>query len=145
MTSTSSPIPEGTFALPKLQQMDGPAPDMEDDEKARTVPDPTGFKLLCCLPDLAETYEGTSIIRPDSIARDEAVTSTILWVMKVGPDAYKDEKKFPSGPWCAQGDFILVRMYAGTRFRVFGREFRLINDDQVEAVVQDPRGVSKVQ
>jgi co-chaperonin GroES (HSP10) len=125
--------------------MDAPPEGMTDGEKARTLPDPAGYKLLCTIPDLSETFEGTNIIRPESIARDEALTTTVLFVMKAGPEAYKDAKKFPNGPWCKEGDFVLVRMYAGTRFKVFGQEFRLINDDQVEAVVQDPRGVSKVQ
>lgn len=131
------------FALPKLQQMEEPVPDMSDMEKAQVVPNPTGYKLLCALPEIKETFEGTSIVRPESFAREEAIATTVLFVLKVGPDAYKDEKKFPSGPWCKQGDFVLVRTYSGTRFRVFGKEFRVINDDQVEAVVEDPRGVTR--
>jgi co-chaperonin GroES (HSP10) len=63
--------------------------------------------------------------------------------MKVGADAYADKAKFPTGPWCKEGDFVLVRTYTGTRFKIFGKEFRLINDDQVDAVVQDPRGLSR--
>jgi co-chaperonin GroES (HSP10) len=51
--------------------------------------------------------------------------------------------KFPNGPWCKEGDFVITRAYAGTRFKIHGREFRLINDDQVEAVVQDPRGITR--
>jgi co-chaperonin GroES (HSP10) len=69
--------------------------------------------------------------------------TAVLFVLKVGPEAYKDEKKFPSGPWCKEGDFVLVRTYSGTRFKVYGKEFRLLNDDQIEAVVQDPRGISR--
>lgn len=146
MTTMTPEVPApGTFALPQVAPLDAPEPDMTSTEKARTVPDPTGYKLLCTVPDMTETFEGTSIIRPDSLARDEALTTTTLFVMKVGPDAYANKEKFPNGPWCKEGDFVLVRMYAGTRFRVFGREFRLINDDQVEAVVQDPRGVTKAQ
>ena len=65
-------------------------------------------------------------------------------VVKVGPDAYKDTKRFNGGPYCAEGDFILMRAYSGTRFLVHGKEFRLINDDSVEAVVEDPRGIVKI-
>jgi co-chaperonin GroES (HSP10) len=64
-------------------------------------------------------------------------------VLKMGPDCYKDEKRFPSGPWCQEGDFILTRPMAGSRVKIHGREFRLINDDSVEGVVEDPRGISR--
>jgi len=63
--------------------------------------------------------------------------------LKVGPEAYTDKTRYPSGPWCKPGDFILTRTYSGTRFKIFGKEFRLINEDQVDAVVQDPRGISR--
>jgi len=67
----------------------------------------------------------------------------VLFVLKVGPEAYADKTKFPSGPWCKPGDFVLVRTYSGTRFKIFGKEFRLLNDDQIDAVVQDPRGITR--
>jgi co-chaperonin GroES (HSP10) len=67
----------------------------------------------------------------------------VLFVIKMGPDAYKDEKRFPSGPYCKTGDFVLVRPHAGTRLKIHGREFRIINDDSVEGVVEDPRGISR--
>ena len=61
----------------------------------------------------------------------------------VGPDAYKDGDKFPSGPYCKEGDFVIFRSYSGTRFKIEKQEFRLINDDTVEAVVDDPRGYTR--
>jgi co-chaperonin GroES (HSP10) len=67
----------------------------------------------------------------------------IGFVVSMGPDAYSDDKKFPTGPWCKEGDFVMFRSYSGTRFKVMGEEFRLINDDTVEAVVDDPRGYSR--
>jgi len=75
--------------------------------------------------------------------RQEEHATTVLFVMRVGPDAFKDTTKFPSGAWCKEGDFVLVRTYSGTRFKIFGKEFRVINDDQVECVVQDPRGITR--
>ena len=69
--------------------------------------------------------------------------TTVLFVLKVGPDAYADKTKFPSGPWCKEGDFIMVRTYAGTRFKIYGNEFRFINDDQVDGIVDDPRGITR--
>ena len=73
----------------------------------------------------------------------EELLSPVLFVVKMGPDAYKDEKRFPSGPSCKVGDFVLVRPNTGTRIKIHGKEFRLINDDSVEAVIQDPRGVTR--
>ena len=97
------------------------------------------------MPPVSEKIDGTALdlVRDTSSMRQEESATTVLFVMKVGPDAYKDQTKFPAGAWCKEGDFVLVRTYSGTRFKIFGKEFRLINDDQVDAVVQDPRGLTR--
>jgi co-chaperonin GroES (HSP10) len=97
---------------------------------------------LCVLIDVDDTYE-SGILKADETMRTEELTSPVLFVMSLGDMAYTDKEKFPTGPWCKEGDFILVRPYTGTRVKIHGKEFRLINDDQVEAVVQDPRGISR--
>ena len=112
------------------------------EEKARQVPDPVTYHLLCALPEIEEQYE-SGLIKAGQTMHFEEVLSPILFVMKMGPDAYKDEKRFPHGPSCKVGDFVLVRPNTGTRIKIHGREFRIINDDSVEAVVQDPRGISR--
>lgn len=113
------------------------------DKKAKQLPNPTGFHLLCMVPKIEEEFGGTGILKAGESVRVEELTTVILFVAKVGPDAYKDPAKFPSGPWCKVGDFIVVRTYAGTRLRIHGTEWRLINDDTVEATVEDPRGISR--
>ena len=113
------------------------------EEKARQVPDPATFHLLCVLPEIDEQYE-SGLIKAGQTMHFEEVLSPVLFVVKMGPDAYKDEKRFPSGPSCKVGDFVLVRPNTGTRIKIHGKEFRIINDDSVEAVVQDPRGISRV-
>ena len=134
----------GAFALPEpIQSMDAPAPEASAEDKARQLPDPTGWKILCAVPDVSDTFENSSIVKAGAFMKQEEHATTTLFVMKVGPDAFKDTAKFPSGPWCKEGDFVLVRAYSGTRFKIYGKEFRLINDDQVDAVVQDPRGVTR--
>ena len=136
----------GAFALPEpIQPMDAPAPEATAEERARQLPDPTGWKLLCAVPDVSEKIDGTELdlVKATSTLRQEEHATTVLFVLKVGPDAYKDQSKFPAGAWCKEGDFVLVRTYSGTRFKIFGKEFRLINDDQVDAVVQDPRGLTR--
>ena len=113
-----------------------------DAEKARQVPDPATYHLLCVLPKAEEEYE-SGLIKSGQTMHFEEVMSPVLWVMKMGPDCYKDPLRFPSGPSCKVGDFVLVRPNTGTRLKIHGTEFRIINDDSVEAVVQDPRGIQK--
>lgn len=116
--------------------------EISDAEKARQLPEPSGYKLLCALPEVEDKYE-SGILKADTTVRVEEHSTVVLFVLKAGPQAYGDMDKFPSGPWCKEGDFVITRAYAGTRFKIHGREFRLINDDQVEAVVQDPRGITR--
>lgn len=113
-----------------------------EEEKAKQVPDPVTYHLLCILPEANEEYEG-GLIKSSQTMHFEELLSPVLFVAKMGPDAFKDEKRFPSGPSCAVGDFILVRPNTGTRMKIHGREFRIINDDSVEAVVEDPRGITR--
>ena len=111
--------------------------------KATQLPEPKGYKMLIALPAPKEKTDG-GIIKSERTLRDEEVGSIVGYVLSVGPDAYSDPKRFPSGPFCKEGDWIVMRSYSGTRFLAHGREFRLINDDSVEAVVEDPRGIVKV-
>jgi co-chaperonin GroES (HSP10) len=112
------------------------------EEKAKQVPDPSGYRILCAVPEIEEKYD-SGIVKADTVLKHEELLTTVLFVVKMGPDCYKDEKRFPSGPWCKEGDLILVRPHAGTRVKIHGREFRIINDDSVEGVVEDPRGISR--
>lgn len=113
------------------------------EEKAKQLPDPATFHLLCVLPEIDDEYE-SGIVKAGQTIHYEELLSPVLFVVKIGPDAYKDEKRFPSGPSCKVGDFVVVRPNSGTRMKIHGKEFRIINDDSVEAVVQDPRGISRV-
>lgn len=112
------------------------------EEKAKQIPDPVTYHILCALPEVDEAYE-SGLVKAGTTMHYEEVMSPVLFVVKMGPDAYKDEKRFPSGPSCKEGDFVLVRPNTGTRIKIHGTEFRVINDDSVEAVVQDPRGIKR--
>lgn len=133
----------GMFTPPTIQTLDQPEEDATAERKAKMIPDPVGWKILCAIPRAEQTFEGTSIVKSDTYMKSEEVGTTVLFVMKVGPLAYMDQDKFPTGPWCKEGDFVLVRTYAGTRFKIYGEEFRILNDDQIEAVVEDPRGITR--
>lgn len=112
------------------------------ERKAKQVPDPKTFHILTVVPDAEEQFE-SGLHKADSTIHYEEVLTPVLFVMKLGPDAYKDQTRFPSGPSCKEGDFVIVRPNTGTRLKIHGREFRIINDDSVEAVVEDPRGISR--
>ena len=112
------------------------------EEKAKQLPQPSGYRILCAIPEVEGKFE-SGIVKADITLQHEELLTTVLFVVKLGPDCFKDEKRFPSGPWCKEGDFILVRPHAGTRLKIHGQEFRIINDDSVEGIVQDPRGISR--
>ena len=113
------------------------------EERARQLPQPVTYHLLCVLPEIDDKYD-SGLVKSGQTLHFEEVMSPVLFVVGMGPDAYADKTRFPSGPSCKVGDFVLVRPNTGTRVRIHGREFRIINDDSVEAVVQDPRGISRV-
>jgi co-chaperonin GroES (HSP10) len=132
------------IVLPKgIKPIDRPEEDADAETKASALPTPVGHKILCVVPEVDEKIEGTSLYRPTESIRQEEHATTVLFVLRMGADAYKDTERFPGGPWAKEGDFVLVRTYTGTRFKIFGKEFRVINDDQVECVVQDPRGLTR--
>ena len=110
---------------------------------ASKMPEPKGYRLLISPVQVNEKTEG-GVYMPDALRDAEGIASIIGFVVSMGPDAYKVEKKFPTGPWCKKGDFVIFRSYSGTRFKIHSQEFRLINDDTVEAVVEDPRGYKRI-
>lgn len=109
---------------------------------ANQLPEPSGYRILCAVPEVEDRYE-SGILKADITKHHEELLTTVLFVVSLGPDCYADPSRFPSGPWCKKGDFILVRPHTGTRVKIHGKEFRIINDDCVEAVVEDPRGYAR--
>jgi co-chaperonin GroES (HSP10) len=114
----------------------------KEEEKATQLPKPSGYKILCAIPEQEKEYE-SGLIKADETLRYDELLTTVLFVVEMGPDCYIDKTKFPSGAWCKKGDFVLTRPNAGTRLIIHGREFRMINDDSVEATVEDPRGIKR--
>ena len=136
-------------AAPALVGVDGKVlnappkePEVPIEERAKQLPDPSGYRILCAIPEIDKMTDG-GILKADETIMREELLATVLYAVKLGPDCYKDEKRFPSGPWCKEGDFIVVRPNAGTRLEIHGREFRIINDDSVECTVEDPRGIKR--
>jgi len=113
------------------------------EQKAKQLPTPSTYHILCALPEIEDSYD-SGIVKSGQTMHFEEVMSPVLFVVALGPDAYADKSRFPSGPSCKVGDFVIVRPNTGTRMKIHGTEWRLINDDSVEAVIQDPRGVQRV-
>jgi co-chaperonin GroES (HSP10) len=117
----------------------------EPEQKAKQLPDPKTYHILCMVPEATEEFSDSDVglLKASQTLHYEEVLTPVLFVVKLGPDAYADKTRFPSGPSCKVGDFVLVRPNSGTRLHIHGREFRIINDDSVEAVVEDPRGIRR--
>jgi hypothetical protein len=116
--------------------------DATADEKASQLPKPSGYHILCAIPEVDKMYD-SGLAKAGETMHIEEVLTTVLFVVDLGPDCYKDSAKFPSGAWCKKGDFVLVRPNSGSRLVIHGREFRMINDDTVEGTVDDPRGIKR--
>lgn len=116
--------------------------DATNEEKATQLPTPSGYHILCAIPEVDKEYE-SGILKANETLQYENLLATVLFVVSLGPDCYADKTRFPTGPWCKVGDFVVVRPNAGTRLKIHGTELRILNDDSIEAVVSDPRGISR--
>jgi len=114
-----------------------------DDELEQQLPKPVGYKLLIALPQVEETFSEAGIIKADKTVFEENLMTVVGLVLDMGAQAYADAERYPTGPWCKAGDYVLFRANSGTRFKVDGVEYRLMNDDSIDAIVADPRGVTR--
>ena len=121
-----------------------PEKELTEEELDSLLPTPVGYRVLIAMPEIEDTYGESGIIKSSREVQLDTVMSTIGLVLDMGKQAYSDKERFPTGPWCKQGDYVMFRMNTGTRFKVNGVEYRLMNDDSIEAVVSDPRGVTRV-
>lgn len=104
------------------------------------MPSPTGWRLLI-LPYRGKGQTEGGIYLPDKIVEENSVSTQVGYVLKVGELAYGDKTKFPDGPWCKKGNWVMFARYAGSRFRIDGGEVRILNDDEILATIQSPEDV----
>ena len=116
---------------------------VKEAELEASIPKPVGYRVLIALPNVEDTFGESGLVKAESTRREEYILSTVGSVLDMGEQAYSDKERFPTGPWCKVGDHVMFRANTGTRFKVGGQEFRLMNDDSIEAVVDDPRAVSR--
>ena len=117
--------------------------DAEQAELEEQIPQPVGYRVLIALPNVDETFGESGLVKASSTLREEYILSTVGAVIDMGAEAYSDTDRFPNGPWCKVGDYVMFRANTGTRFKVGKQEYRLMNDDSIEAVVNDPRAVTR--
>jgi len=118
-------------------------PVLTDNEIDAQLPKPVGYRVLVALTQQQDTYEGSNILKTDTAKRLDHIMSIMGLVMDMGEQAYADKERFPTGAWCKQGDYVMFRANTGTRFMVNGLEYRLMNDDSIEAVIADPVGIKR--
>lgn len=123
--------------------MNNEANAVTDEELEAQLPRPVGYRLLIALPQIEETFGDSGIVKADKTMFEEKILSVVGLVLDMGDQAYADKDRFPNGPWCAVGDYVVFRANTGTRIKMHGVEYRLMNDDSIEAVVSDPRAVSR--
>ena len=124
-----------TFAL--SEEIDETRPALE------RLPKPTGWRILILPYTLPQSTKGGVILSDETRERNQLATN-VGYVVSLGPDAYRDEGKFPDGPWCKSGDWVMLGRYAGSGFKIDGAEPRLLNDDEILAVIDDPRDIIAV-
>jgi len=118
--------------------------DVTEAEWEAQLPKPVGYRVLVALPEIEDHFENSLLVKTESVKHREYIMSIMGLVVDMGEGAYADKDRFPEGPWCKCGDYVMFRMNTGTRFKVNGKEFRLMNDDSIEAVIPDPRGIYRV-
>jgi co-chaperonin GroES (HSP10) len=107
------------------------------------IPKPTGYHILIALPNVEETFGESMLVKAEKTVREEYILSTIGLVLDMGDQAYNDKDRFSAGPWCKPGDYVMFRANTGTRFKIGTQEYRLMNDDSVQAIVPNPRAISR--
>ena len=104
------------------------------------LPEPTGWRMLI-LPYKGQGKTKGGVILTDETMQERGYTTVTGLVLKLGPDCYKDKERFPNGPWCKVNDWIIFGRYAGSRFGIEGGEVRILNEDEIIAVVKDPEDI----
>ena len=141
MTEATVIVAETALEKQRREKIEREERELEAMEKQ--IPKPAGYHILIALPNVDETFGDSGIIKSNQTVRDEYVLSIIGCVIDMGDQAYADKDRFPTGPWCKQGDYVMFRANTGTRFKVGRQEYRLMNDDSIQAIVPDPSGITR--
>jgi len=133
-------VPKHRDALQEKYDQEPKKPEKDLTLESAKLPKPTGWRLLVLPFKMKEKTKGGILITDDVVERAQ-VASTCGLVLKVGPDAYKDKERYPEGPWCKKGTWVVFARYAGSRLPIEGGEVRILNDDEVLGTIKDPESV----
>ena len=134
-------VPKHRNALEeKYQNIKEKEPLNPDNIQKSQLPTPSGWRLLVLPFTPREKTKGGILIAQESLEKLRIATNC-GYVLKIGPLAYHDHDKFPTGPWCKTGDWIIFARYAGSRLPIEGGEVRILNDDEVLGVIKDPESI----
>ena len=122
----------------KYKKQDKQAQEETQSTNLEKLPDPTGWRLLVMPFQVKEKSEGGVIIAQETLDRARAAVQ-VGYVLKMGPLCYKDDDKYPTGPWCKPKDWVIFARYAGSRMGIDGGEIRMLNDDEVLGTIGDPK------
>jgi len=142
MENISTPL-KTAFGKDKEKSKNENDPSEMETSVLERLPQPTGYRVLIIPYYPSEKTKG-GVYVPDAVRDREAFATVAAYVVKLGPDAYQDSQKFPTGSWCSEKDWVLIGRYAGNRFKVEGLEVRIINDDNIIATILDPKDISYV-
>ena len=133
-------VPKHRNALEEKYQVEEKEPLNPDNIQKSQLPTPSGWRLLVLPFTPREKTKGGILIAQESLEKLRIATNC-GYVLKMGPLAYHDHDKFPTGPWCKIGDWIIFARYAGSRLAIEGGEVRILNDDEVLGTIKDPESV----
>ena len=139
-TAEQMEAPSTPWVNPTARVLD---PSLIDKSLKERIPSPTGWRIVV-LPYKGKAKTSGGVYLPDQVIETNEISTTVGYVLKVGDLAYKDKQKFPTGPWCKEGDWIMFARYAGSRFKIEGGEVRILNDDEILASILDPEDVINI-
>ena len=125
----------------KKETIISPESVQEDESLLEQLPSPTGYRILI-LPFSQKAMTKGGIALAESYVEKERLSTNVGYVVSLGPDAYKDKNKFPNGAWCQEKDWVIFGRYAGARIKIEGGDLRLLNDDEILAVISNPEDVT---
>ena len=145
---TSKEVPKKTEALlnayKSRDEIENTVLDAKNVEKDKNLldrlPSPTGYRILV-LPYAGPKKTKGGLYLADTTQETIQMTTVCAYVLKMGDLCYKDKEKFPNGPWCNQGDWVIFGRYAGSRFKIEGGEVRILNDDEIIAKINNPEDI----
>ena len=140
LSTSDKEVPKHRNALEDKYQVEEKEPLNPENIEKSQLPVPSGWRLLVLPFSPREKTKGGILIAQESLDKLRIATNC-GYVLEMGPLAYHDREKFPTGPWCKKGDWVIFARYAGSRLPIEGGEVRILNDDEVLGTIKDPESV----